>query len=88
VVGFWQGGTIFGVSLNFGEYYGIATSFNNGRNGGFEFQLFELPVEARSESNAQSNVYGCGILVDTDNKLTTFFTLNGILLGEFRILQI
>jgi hypothetical protein len=89
VVGFWQGGTIFGVCVNFNEYtYAIATSYKNGRNGGFQFQLFELPVGVKAESNAQGNVFGCGILIDPDNELATFFTLNGFLLGEFNILKI
>jgi hypothetical protein len=29
------------------------------------------------------NIYGCGLLLDPDNQLAIFFTLNGILLGEF-----
>jgi hypothetical protein len=45
--------------------------------------LLEVPVEARPESIVQGNVFGCGILMDSDNKMTAFFTLNGILLGEF-----
>jgi hypothetical protein len=32
--------------------------------------------------NVQGDVYGCGILMNPDNKLTTFYTLNGILLGK------
>jgi hypothetical protein len=84
VVGFWQGGTIFGVCVNSSKCtYAIATSYKNGRNGGFQFQQFELPMGVRLESNAQGNVYGCGILIDPDNKLITFFTLNGFLLGQF-----
>jgi hypothetical protein len=39
-------------------------------------------VQARPKQNVPGNVFGCGLLMDPDNKLTTFFTLNGILLGE------
>jgi hypothetical protein len=38
---------------------------------------------ARLEQNVQGSVFGCGLLMDPDNKLTIFFTLNGILLGKF-----
>jgi hypothetical protein len=31
----------------------------------------------------QGNVFGGGILIDPDNKVAIFFTLNGILLGEY-----
>jgi hypothetical protein len=30
------------------------------------------------------DVYGCGIVLGSTNKLTIFFTFNGILAGEFR----
>jgi hypothetical protein len=46
-----------------------------------EIQFSELPLGARSES--KGNVYGCGLLMHPDNKVTIFFTLNGFLLGEF-----
>jgi hypothetical protein len=39
-------------------------------------------VGVRPEQNDQGNVYGCGILMDPDNQVTTFFTLNGVILGE------
>jgi hypothetical protein len=43
-----------------------------------------MPMGVRPEPrNAQGNVFGSGLLMDPDNKLTIFFTLNGILLGEF-----
>jgi hypothetical protein len=29
------------------------------------------------------NVFGCGLVLDPENKLAIFFTLNGQLLGEF-----
>jgi hypothetical protein len=55
----------------------------NGRFGDYQYHSGEVPVEARTESNAQGNVLGCGLLMDPDNKLATFFTLNGVLLGKF-----
>jgi hypothetical protein len=85
VVGLLHGVTIFGICVGVGEFnrssYTVSTISINGH---FEdYQFSELPVGARVESNVQGNVYGCGILMDPDNKLTIFFTINGILLGEF-----
>jgi hypothetical protein len=78
VVGFWHGGFVFGACV--GGYYTIATLSTDGR----QYEYTEVPVEARPvPPNVQRNVFGCGLLMDPDNKLTTFFTLNGILLGEF-----
>jgi hypothetical protein len=31
------------------------------------------------------NVYGCGLVIDPNDKLAVFFTLNGILMGNFSI---
>jgi hypothetical protein len=80
VVGLLHGENVFGLCIGLcnRRLYIIATILTNGR-----YEYTEVPVGARPEQNAQENVYGCGILIDPDNKLTTFFTLNGILLGEF-----
>jgi hypothetical protein len=44
-----------------------------------------LPDEAarRPEMKGFLNVVGCGLIVEPDNKLAIFFTLNGKLLGKF-----
>jgi hypothetical protein len=78
-----RGGVDFGVSLA-QPANTYATRSINGQGRFINYQLSELPVGARSEApNVQGHVYGCGILIDPDNKLTAFSTLNGILLGEF-----
>jgi hypothetical protein len=45
---------------------------------------FELPngVNGVSKQNGPGNVVGCGLLLNEENKLSIFFTLNGILLGR------
>jgi hypothetical protein len=44
---------------------------------------FELPEGAiQPEEKEYGNVYGCGLILDPDNNLAIFFTLNGQLLGE------
>jgi hypothetical protein len=49
-----------------------------------EYLLFELPEGAiRPRMHEYDNVFGCGIVLDPDNKLAILFTLNGKLLGEF-----
>jgi hypothetical protein len=48
-----------------------------------EYHRFELPEGAtRPEEKDYGNVYGCGLVLDPDNKLAIFFTLNGNLFGE------
>jgi hypothetical protein len=47
---------------------------------------FELPEGAiLQEMKPNGNVFGCGIVLDPDNKLAIFFTLNGQLLGELML---
>jgi hypothetical protein len=91
VVGLLNDGSIFGVCVGLAasnrNLYAIATISINGRR--VEFQRSILPMEARLEPpNVEGNVYGCGILMDPDNELTMFFTLNGILLGELFLDQL
>jgi hypothetical protein len=43
-----------------------------------------LPVEKR-QLNEGRNTFGCGLLLDPKDKLAIFFTLNGLLLGEFEL---
>jgi hypothetical protein len=48
-----------------------------------EYHRFELPEGAiRPKINQFGNVFGCGLVLDPDNKLAIFFTLNGQLLGK------
>jgi hypothetical protein len=50
-----------------------------------EEHRFELPEGAdrpRQKKDGTDDVYGCGLVLDPENKLAIFFTLNGQLLGE------
>jgi hypothetical protein len=48
--------------------------------------LFELPEgTVEPEMKEYGNVFGCGLVLDPDNKLTIFYTLNGKLLGELML---
>jgi hypothetical protein len=38
----------------------------------------------KPEWNGMGDVIGCGILMDANNELDIFFTLNGILRGKFQ----
>jgi hypothetical protein len=74
-----------------GEYpnsYAILTVLNCCRLAG-EAHLFQLPDGAIKPERKENdtNVYGCGLLMDPNDKLAIFFTLNGTLIGNF-ILQI
>jgi hypothetical protein len=47
---------------------------------------FELPEGANRPQRKQfGNVFGCGLVLDPDNKLAIFFTLNGKVLGELMV---
>jgi hypothetical protein len=47
-----------------------------------EYRYFELPDGAtRPERKHFGNVVGCGLVLEPDNKLAIFFSLNGQLLG-------
>jgi hypothetical protein len=62
-----------------GDYpnsYAISTGFNLCYLAGET--SFELPRGVNGR-----DVYGCGILMDPNDKLAIFFTLNGILMGQF-----
>jgi hypothetical protein len=70
-----------------GDYpnsYAISTGSNWYRLAG-ETRPFELPDGAIQPpvSKYKGNVYGCGLVMDPNDKLTIFFTLNGILMGQF-----
>jgi hypothetical protein len=47
---------------------------------------FEWPLDSiKPEWNGPGDVSGCGLVLSPTNKLTIFFTLNGILMGSSRI---
>jgi hypothetical protein len=46
-----------------------------------QFELPEGVVQPKWKSNG-SNVFGCGLLLDPEDKVAIFFTLNGQLMGE------
>jgi hypothetical protein len=54
-----------------------------------EIQQFELPEGTiRPRRNLYINVMGCGLVLDPEDKLWIFFTLNGQLLGKFWLLPV
>jgi hypothetical protein len=72
------------------NFYAIRISIPTGKI--YQFRLagqhhhFEFPEEVIGpERKETGNVYGCGILLNPDEKLTIFFTLNGILIGSVLI---
>jgi hypothetical protein len=49
---------------------------------------FELPeggIQPIRKRN-RNNVFGCGLVVDPEDKLAIFFTLNGKIMSEFKLL--
>jgi hypothetical protein len=82
-------GGLFGLRAN---SYAINIPINP--NGHFyqfflagERHLIEFSSDGgiRPEQKETGNVVGCGILMNPDEKLTIFFTLNGILIGSVLI---
>jgi hypothetical protein len=48
--------------------------------------ILELPADeaiSLEPKENEANVYGCGLVMDPNDKLAIFFTLNGILMGQF-----
>jgi hypothetical protein len=51
-----------------------------------EHHHFELPEGAvEQEIKEHGNVFGCGLVLDPEDKLAIFFTLNGQLLGKWML---
>jgi hypothetical protein len=48
----------------------------------YQFELPEGVIQTKLKDN-RSNFYGCGLVLDPEDKLWIFFTLNGQLMGEF-----
>jgi hypothetical protein len=48
---------------------------------------FELPNGDNGvpTKDGPGNVAGCGLLLDQENKVSIFFTMNGILLDKFKL---
>jgi hypothetical protein len=49
-------------------------------------RVFQLPTDDAIKPVPKengTNVYGCGLVMDPNDKLAIFFTLNGILLCQF-----
>jgi hypothetical protein len=86
VFGLFNGGIIFGASIVVGKYNRISHALST-PNERLLRRLYQFLHADVPPPNFHGNVYGCGILMDPNNKLTTFWTLNGILLCELRICQ-
>jgi hypothetical protein len=66
--------------------YAIRFGFNTVCDLIGEPHLFELPggaVQPEMKVYGNVNVYGCGLVLDPENNLAIFFTLNAKLMGEF-----
>jgi hypothetical protein len=53
-----------------------------------ETHRFELPNGAirPKVKVSDTNVYGCGLVMDPNDKLAIFFTVNGTLMGQFSLI--
>jgi hypothetical protein len=51
-----------------------------------EAHIFQLPADGAIQPKLRDDgmdVYGCGLVMDPNDKLAIFFTLNGILIGIY-----
>jgi hypothetical protein len=65
------------------NYYDFGTGLDFCWLSGKE-QKFDWPNGAiKPKWNGHGDVVGCGLLQSPDNKLAIFFTVNGLLLGQF-----
>jgi hypothetical protein len=48
-----------------------------------QFEWPNGPIKIKRNKNGKLTI-GCGILLNPENKLSIFFTTNGILMGQFR----
>jgi hypothetical protein len=49
------------------------------------FELPEGAIRPEPDEKEYGNVFGCGLVLDTQDKFWIFFTLNGQLLGELML---
>jgi hypothetical protein len=62
----------------------ISTRYCNWCHLAGEHHRFQLPdgaIQPKLMKENGTNVYGCGLVIDPNDKLAIFFTLNGILMG-------
>jgi hypothetical protein len=73
-----------GPDDSYSNWYVIPTLFTCWLDG--TKHRFELPEGAiRPKVKEYGNVFGCGLVLDPDNNLSIFFTLNGKFLGELML---
>jgi hypothetical protein len=48
------------------------------------FEWANDAIKPKRNGKGKGDVYGCGLLLNSMNKLAIFFTLNGILMGQSR----
>jgi hypothetical protein len=86
IVGLSDGVTPYLISQNSNSYAISIPVLGHYLYGSFldgEFHRFELPEgTVEQEMKENENVFGCGLVLEPDNKLAIFFTLNGQLLGK------
>jgi hypothetical protein len=49
----------------------------------FEWPNGVIKIKHKNNWNGPCDTYGCGLLLSPTNKLAIFFTVNGILMGQF-----
>jgi hypothetical protein len=68
--------------------YAIQSGYDCCRLSGKEHG-FEWPNGAiKPESKGQGDVLGCGLLLNSENEVSIWFTGNGLLMGQFPLLQL
>jgi hypothetical protein len=69
----------FTNSYSISVYYTVDECELDGETHRFEYSEGAI----RPKTNGDEDVVGCGLLVDSNDKLAIFFTLNGTLCGKF-----
>jgi hypothetical protein len=70
-------------SITYGFYYDLNKDYCwiSGKKHDIEWP--EGVIKPEWNEPKIGDVYGCGLLLSPDNELAIFFTLNGILIGQF-----